>query len=139
MIYTNREESPSSIWGRGGLSLINVWPLGRIPINVLTRREFPLSLFTLGGALVAESIWAAFIPAGLYLAIHLIEAEAVIPILLAKRFTLNPVLVWDAPGATLSVPMLAVTKIVCDRAPSRGLWTFPGRLREKARQPQANA
>jgi predicted PurR-regulated permease PerM len=82
-------------------------------------------IFILAGALVAESIWAAFIPAGLYLAIHLIEAEAVTPILLAKRFTLNPVLLivslvfwfwmWGAPGAILSVPMLAVTKIVCDR------------------------
>ena len=82
-------------------------------------------IFILAGALVAESIWAAFIPAGLYLVIHLIEGEAVTPILLAKRFTLNPVLVivslvfwfwmWGAPGAILSVPMLAVTKIICDR------------------------
>jgi predicted PurR-regulated permease PerM len=82
-------------------------------------------LFILAGALVADSIWAAFIPAGLYLAIHLIEGEVVTPILLAKRFTLNPVLIivslvfwfwmWGAPGAILSVPMLAVTKIVCDR------------------------
>ena len=82
-------------------------------------------IFIMAGALVAENIWAAFIPAGLYLVIHLIEGEAVTPILLAKRFTLNPVLVivslvfwfwmWGAPGAILSVPMLAVTKIVCDR------------------------
>ena len=82
-------------------------------------------VFTLAGALVAESIWGALIPPALYLAIHLVEGEAVTPILLAKRFTLNPVLVivslvfwfwmWGAPGAILSVPMLAVTKIVCDR------------------------
>jgi predicted PurR-regulated permease PerM len=82
-------------------------------------------IFTLAGALVSESIWGALIPALLYLAIHLVEGEAVTPILLAKRFTLNPVLVivslvfwfwmWGAPGAILSVPMLAVTKIVCDR------------------------
>jgi predicted PurR-regulated permease PerM len=39
------------------------------------------------------SIGAAFIPAGLYLVIQLIEGEAVTPILLAKRFILNPVLV----------------------------------------------
>jgi predicted PurR-regulated permease PerM len=82
-------------------------------------------IFTLAGALVTESIWGALIPAALYLAIHLVEGEAVTPLLLAKRFTLNPVLVivslvfwfwmWGAPGAILSVPMLAVTKIVCDR------------------------
>ena len=45
--------------------------------------------------------------------------------LLARRFILNPVLViislvfwfwmWGAPGAILSVPMLAITKIICDR------------------------
>ena len=44
--------------------------------------------------------------------------------LLARRFTRNPVLVmaslmfwdwlWGIPGAFLSVPMLAVFKIVCD-------------------------
>ena len=45
--------------------------------------------------------------------------------LLARRFTLNPVLVilslifwywmWGVPGAILSVPMLAIIKIICDR------------------------
>jgi hypothetical protein len=45
--------------------------------------------------------------------------------LLARRFTLNSVLVvialifwywmWGVPGAILAVPMLAITKIVCDR------------------------
>jgi hypothetical protein len=43
---------------------------------------------------------------------------------LARRFTLNPVLViislvfwfwmWGIPGAILSMPMLAITKIICD-------------------------
>ena len=47
--------------------------------------------------------------------------------LLARRLTLNPVLVivslffwdwlWGVPGALLSVPLLAVAKIVCDRLP----------------------
>ncbi len=47
------------------------------------------------------------------------------PFLLAKRFTLNPVLVvlslvfwfwlWGVPGAILSAPILATTKIGCDR------------------------
>jgi predicted PurR-regulated permease PerM len=57
--------------------------------------------------------------------LHLIEGETVTPILLARRFTLNPVLViislvfwfwmWGIAGAILSVPMLAITKIICDR------------------------
>ena len=75
------------------------------------------------------------------------EAEAngienfrtITPMLLAKRFTLNPVLViislvfwfwmWGAPGAILSVPMLAITKIICDRVrPLDCIWTLSGRM-----------
>ena len=47
------------------------------------------------------------------------------PLLLARRFTLNPVLVvlslvfwywmWGVAGAILAMPMLAITKIICDR------------------------
>jgi predicted PurR-regulated permease PerM len=82
-------------------------------------------IFILAGALASDSLWHALLPAGLYLLIHVIEGQAVTPMLLAKRFTLNPVLVivslvfwfwmWGVPGAILSIPMLAVTKIVCDR------------------------
>jgi predicted PurR-regulated permease PerM len=85
-------------------------------------------IFLLAGALVGNTLWLALLPAGLYLGIHLIEGETVTPMLLAKRFTLNPVLVivslvfwfwmWGVPGAILSVPMLAMTKIVCDRVQS---------------------
>jgi predicted PurR-regulated permease PerM len=81
-------------------------------------------IFILAGALASESLWLALLPAGLYLIIHLVEGEALTPMLLAKRFTLNPVMVivslvfwfwmWGVPGAILSLPMLAVTKIVCD-------------------------
>ena len=82
-------------------------------------------IFLLAGLLSIDSLWAAFLPAGLYLLIHLIEGETVTPMLLARRFTINPVLVilslvfwywmWGVPGAILSTPMLAITKIICDR------------------------
>src|SRR5579864_5651161 len=38
-----------------------------------------------------DTLWQALLPAGLYLAFHLIEGEIVTPMLLARRFTLNPV------------------------------------------------
>ena len=73
-----------------------------------------------------QPLWA-LVPAGIYLAIHIMEGETITPMLLARRLTLNPVLVivslffwdwmWGIPGALLSVPLLAVTKIVCDRLP----------------------
>jgi predicted PurR-regulated permease PerM len=82
-------------------------------------------VFLLAGLLSIDSLWLAFLPAGLYLLIHLVEGETVTPMLLARRFTINPVLVilslvfwywmWGVPGAVLSTPMLAITKIICDR------------------------
>ncbi len=70
------------------------------------------------------SILYALLPPSIYLCIHIMEGETITPMLLAKRFTLNPVLVmaslmfwdwmWGISGAFLSVPMLAVFKIFCD-------------------------
>ncbi len=68
---------------------------------------------------------SSFLPAILYFGIHLLEGTFTTPMLLAQRFTLNPVLVmlsvmfwywmWGFPGAILSTPMLAIMKIICDR------------------------
>lgn len=84
-----------------------------------------VGIFLLAGLLTIDPLWQALLPAGLYLGVHLIEGETVTPMLLAKRFTINPVLVvislvfwfwmWGIPGAILAVPMLAITKIICDR------------------------
>ena len=85
-------------------------------------------VFLLAGLLTIDTLWLAFLPAALYMAIHLVEGETVTPMLLARRFTINPVLViislvfwywmWGVPGAILATPMLAITKIVCDRIQS---------------------
>jgi len=84
-----------------------------------------VAMFTLAGLLTAKTLWLALLPAGLYFVIHLAEGEIITPTLLARRFTLNRVLVilalifwywmWGVPGAILAVPMLAITKIICDR------------------------
>ena len=75
--------------------------------------------------LMADIDGAALLPAALYMLIHLLEGTMITPLLLAKRFTLNPVLVvlslvfwywmWGVAGAILAMPMLAMTKIICDR------------------------
>jgi predicted PurR-regulated permease PerM len=85
-------------------------------------------VFLLAGLLTIDTLWLAFLPAALYMVIHLVEGETVTPMLLARRFTINPVLViislvfwywmWGVPGAILATPMLAITKIVCDRIQS---------------------
>lgn len=80
------------------------------------------------GLFVFPSALHALVPPAIYFGIHLMEGETITPLLLAKRFTLNPVLVmasllfwdwlWGIPGAFLSVPLLAVFKIVCDHVES---------------------
>ncbi|MBM2713561.1 AI-2E family transporter [Mesorhizobium caraganae] len=86
---------------------------------------FGMSIFVLAGMLTFDSLLWALLPAALYFGIHLVEGETLTPMLLARRFTLNPVLVilslvfwfwmWGVPGAILAVPVLAIVKIICDR------------------------
>jgi predicted PurR-regulated permease PerM len=86
---------------------------------------FGICIFVLVGMLSFESLWWALLPPILYFGIHLVEGEILTPMLLARRFTLNPVLIilslvfwfwmWGVIGAILAVPMLAILKIISDR------------------------
>jgi len=86
---------------------------------------FGVCIFVLVGMLSFESLWWALLPPALYFGIHLVEGESLTPTLLARRFTLNPVLIilslvfwfwmWGVLGAILAVPMLAILKIISDR------------------------
>ena len=83
-----------------------------------------VAIFLMAGVLSLGVTWWALLPVGLYFVIHVLEGEIVTPMLMARRFTINPVAVilallfwywmWGVPGAILAVPMLAITKIVCD-------------------------
>ena len=83
-----------------------------------------VAILLLAGLLTFDPLWQAALPAGIYLLVHTIE-ETITPLLLARRFILNPVLViislifwywmWGIAGALLAVPLLATVKIVCDR------------------------
>ncbi|HEY2066741.1 MAG TPA: AI-2E family transporter [Gemmatimonadaceae bacterium] len=66
---------------------------------------------------------ALLVPAS-FLAINLLQANLVTPLLLGHRLTLNPVAIfiglafffwiWGVPGAFVAVPLLATLKIFCD-------------------------
>ncbi len=81
-------------------------------------------VFLMASVLSLGVTWWALLPVGLYFAIHVAEGEIVTPMLMARRFTINPVVIilalvfwywmWGVPGAILAVPMLAITKIICD-------------------------
>jgi predicted PurR-regulated permease PerM len=84
-----------------------------------------LCLLALAGMLSFDDTWRALLPALAYLTIHVAEGQAFTPTFVARRLTLNPVLIilslifwfwmWGIAGAFLAVPMLAVLKIVRDR------------------------
>jgi predicted PurR-regulated permease PerM len=107
------------LWGTVAF-LLNFIPIvGPITGIVIV---FLVGLLTFGEAV------PALVPAAIYLAVHIVEGQIVTPLLLARRFTLSPLTVmvslffwtwmWGIPGALLSVPLLAMTKIICDRIPS---------------------
>ena len=80
------------------------------------------------GILTFDTLWQGLLPPAWYLLLHLLEANLITPVLLGRRFTLNPVVIfvslifwtwlWGVPGAVLSVPILVSSKVVCDRVPS---------------------
>jgi predicted PurR-regulated permease PerM len=92
-------------------------------------------LFAAVGVISSGITWWALAPAGLYLIVHIVEGEVISPMIIARRFTVNPVAVilalifwywlWGVMGAILAVPMLAITKIICDSIrPLRALGHF---------------
>ena len=107
------------LWGTLAFLLNYIPILGALTGMVIF---FFVGLFTFSNV-----VWA-LAPPGVYLLIHMIEGETITPMLLARRFTLNPLLViaalmfwdwlWGVAGALLAVPLLAVFKILCDNIDS---------------------
>ena len=103
------------LWGATAL-LLNFVPILGPMVGIV--------IFLMASVLSLGVSWWAVLPVGLYLAIHIIEGEIATPMLLAHRFTINPVAMilalifwywmWGVAGAILAVPLLAVTKIICD-------------------------
>jgi predicted PurR-regulated permease PerM len=80
------------------------------------------------GLLAFDTLWNGLLPAAWYLLLHLLETNLITPVLLGRRFTLNPVVIfvslifwmwlWGVPGALLSVPILVSIKVISDRVPA---------------------
>jgi predicted PurR-regulated permease PerM len=104
------------LWGTAAFLLNYIPILGPL---------FGVGIFVLVGMLSFDGLGWALLPPALYFGIHLVEGESLTPMLLARRFTLNPVLIilslvfwfwmWGMLGAILAVPMLAILKIISDR------------------------
>jgi predicted PurR-regulated permease PerM len=90
-----------------------------------------------------------------YVVINLLQGNLITPLVMSRRLTLNPVVVflslafwwwaWGVPGAFLAVPMLAVFKICCDHLePLAGVGEFlggrdPSERRTLVRTPEEEA
>src|SRR6185436_16055063 len=75
-----------------------------------------------------DSLGRALLVPACFLAINVVQANLVTPVLLGKRLQLNPVAVfvsllfwwwlWGIPGAFVAVPLMATFKIFCDHIES---------------------
>jgi len=101
------------MWG-GIVAVLNYIPyLGPIAAAVL--------LF-LGGLMTFPDAWSALLPPAIFVGLHMIEANAVTPMIVGKRLTINPLLilvslsfwawVWGTTGALLAVPLLIIMKTI---------------------------
>lgn len=81
-------------------------------------------LLTLGAFASFNDVGHALLIPAAFLAINLIQANLISPMLLGHRLALNPVAllvslafwlwIWGIPGGLLAVPLLATLKIFCD-------------------------
>jgi predicted PurR-regulated permease PerM len=105
------------MWG-GLVTLLNYVPyLGPIAA---------VALLGLGGLITFADPWTASVPALIFIALHLIEANIVTPTIVGRRLTISPLLilvaisfwgwVWGTLGAVLAVPLLVITRTVLDAA-----------------------
>lgn len=82
-------------------------------------------LLGLGGLIVFTDPFAALLPAGAFLACHLVEANVVTPRIVGHRLTVSPLWillalsfwgwVWGTVGALVSVPLLIMMRVLLDR------------------------
>jgi predicted PurR-regulated permease PerM len=93
-----------------------------------------------------DDIWWALLVPIVFLAIDTVHGNIVLPLLLGKRFTLDPAVlfvglffwwfVWGTAGALLAVPMMSALRIFCDHV--EGLHRF-GRLLGGSDEPERPA
>ena len=105
-------------------------------------------IFTVAGLTTFDQVGRALLVPGSFLAINLLQANLVTPMLLGHRLTLNPVgifiglafffWIWGVPGAFLAVPLLATFKIFCDHIVSlAAIGEFLGQRDEDERRSTA--
>ncbi|MFL6259294.1 MAG: AI-2E family transporter [Thermoanaerobaculia bacterium] len=83
-----------------------------------------VSVLAMVGLLTFPDVPHALLPPGAFLVLHGLETFLITPMILGRRLTLNPVMIflgltfwgwmWGIAGAILAVPIMVVFKIFCD-------------------------
>lgn len=111
-------EMPSPVMWGGLVAILNYIPyFGPI---------LATALLAVGGLMTFSDLGYALVPAVLFVAVHLVEANILTPMLVGRRLTINPLLilialsfwswVWGTAGALLAVPLLIILKTILDAA-----------------------
>lgn len=109
-------------------------------------------LLALGGLMTFQDIWVALIPAFAMIGCHLIEANAITPLIVGHRLTINPIMilvsisfwswVWGTAGTLLAVPLLIILQTVLGAAGKPDIAGFlfeHGTLTQRRRSNFANS
>ncbi len=83
-------------------------------------------LLALGGLMTFQDIWVALVPAFVMIGCHLVEANAITPLIVGHRLTINPIMilvsisfwswVWGTAGTLLAVPLLIILQTIIGAA-----------------------
>ncbi|MEO6580405.1 MAG: AI-2E family transporter [Sphingomicrobium sp.] len=109
---------PSPLMWGGIVAVLNYIPyLGPIASAIL--------LFV-GGLMTFPDAWSALLPPLIFLSMHLVEANAITPMIVGQKIEVNPLLilvslsfwawVWGTTGALLAVPLLIIFKTIFSAA-----------------------
>lgn len=76
------------------------------------------------GLLTFDELWRGLLPSAVILALHILESDVVTPLVVGRRLTLPPLMVfvsltvwswmWGIAGAILAVPLLVALKVAAD-------------------------
>jgi predicted PurR-regulated permease PerM len=85
-----------------------------------------ISVLAMVGLLIFPDLAHALIAPGVFLGLHFLESYLLTPMILGRRLTLNPVVIflgltfwgwlWGIAGAILAVPIMMVLKIFCEHS-----------------------
>ena len=111
-------EMPSPVMWGGLVAILNYVPYFGPIVGA--------GLLAVGGLMTFTDLGYALVPALLFVAVHLVEANVLTPMLVGRRLTINPLLilvalsfwswVWGTAGALLAVPLLIILKTILDAA-----------------------